>query len=178
MDDETISTIALLLCLAPGALHLVEVAFPLLSRWIVNHVLPFFGPGRPTTAASLTNDEQLTMLDAAVDAAPDDKHEAASNYIFLMLFEQRQGSLAFLSVIAGVVYGLTLALGERNPLHLVLAVMAALFMLANLNHAGIRPLGHHPRVTRHGRNVGIVFAPFWAAATALNVLAFSASLPA
>ena len=177
MSDKTISTIALLLCLAPGLLHAAEVAFPMLSRWIVNYVLPFFGPGRPTTAGSLTNDEQLTMLDAAIDAAPDDKKEGASNYIFLMLFEQRQGSLAFLAVVAGVIYGLTLTLTERNPLHLVLAVMSALFMLVNANHAGIGFLGHHPRVTRHGRNVGIVFAPFWAVATVLNFVAFSSSLP-
>jgi hypothetical protein len=177
MSDMTISTIALLLCVAPGVLHLVEVAFPLLSRWIVNYVLPFFGPALPTKAGSLTNDEQLAMLDAAVDAAPAAKRMAASDYVFLMLFEQRQGSLAFISVIAGVIYSLTLTLVERNPLHLVLGVMAALFMLVNLNHAGIRFLGHHPRVTRHGRNVGIVFGPFWALATVLNVLAFSASLP-
>jgi hypothetical protein len=177
MDDKTISTIALLLCLAPGVLHAVEVAFPMLSRWIVNYVLPFFGPGRPSTAGSLTNDEQLTMLDAAVDAAPTEKRTAASDYVFLMLFEQRQGSLAFLSVIAGVIYGLTLTLTERNPLHLVLMVMSVLFMLVNANHAGIRFLGHHPRVSRHGRHVGIVFAPFWAVAAVLNLLAFSSSLP-
>lgn len=177
MDDTTISTIALVLCLAPGVLHLVEVAFPMLSRWIVNYVLPFFGPGRPTTAGSLTNDEQFTMLDAAVDTAPAEKKEAASNYVFLLLFEQRQGSLAFLSAVVGVAYGLTLTLAERHPLHLVLGVMAALFMLVNLNHAGVRFLGHHPRVTRHGRNVGIVFGPFWALATVLNVMAFSSSLP-
>ncbi len=143
----------------------------------MNYVLPFFGPALPNKAGSLTNDEQLAMLDTAVDAAPAAKREAASNYVFLMLFEQRRGSLAFLSVIAGVIYGLTLTLTERNPLHLVLGVMAALFMLVNLNHAGIPFLGHHPRVTRHGRNVGIVFGPFWALATVLNALAFSASLP-
>jgi len=177
MSDKTISTIALLLCLAPGVLHAAEVGFPMLSRWIVNYVLPFFGPGRPAAAEALTNDDQLTMLDAAVETAPGEKQEAASNYIFLMLFEQRQGSLAFLSVVAGVVYGLTLTLTERNPLHFVLGVMAALFMLVNANHAGIRFLGHHPKVTRHGRNVGLVFAPFWAVATVLNVLAFSSSLP-
>ncbi len=89
----------------------------MLSRWIVSYVLPFFGPRRPTTAGSLTNVEHLTMLDAAVDTAPNDKNEAASNH---MLFEQRQGSLAFLSLVAGVIYGLTLTLAERNPLHLVL----------------------------------------------------------
>ena len=74
-----------------------------------------------------------------------------------------------------MIYGLTLNLAERNPLHLVLVVMSALFMLVNANHAGIRFLGHHPRVSRHGRHVGMVFAPFWAAATVLNVLAFTAS---
>ncbi len=177
MDDKTVSTIALLLCLAPGVLHSVEVAFPMLSRWIANYVLPFFGPGRPTKAGALTNDQQLAMLDAGVDAVPEEKKVAASDYIFLMLFEQRQGSLAFLSVVAGVIYGMTLSLTERNPLHLVLGVMAALFMLVNANHAGIGFLGDHPRVSQHGRNLGIVFAPFWAVAAVLNVLAFSASLP-
>lgn len=177
MSDTTISTIALLLLLAPGVLHCVEVAYPMLSRWIVNGVLPLFGLTVPTKSGSLTNDEQLAMLDAAVDAAPIAKKGAASDYVFLMLFEQRQGSLAFLSVIVGVIYGLTLTLVERNPLHLVLGVMAVLFMLVNLNHAGIPFLGHHPRVTRHGRNVGIVFGPYWAIAAALNVVAFSASIP-
>ena len=176
MDDTTVSTIALLLCLAPGALHLVEVAFPMLARWIVNYVLPLFGPGLPSTAGSLTDDEQLTMLDAALDAAPPEKKTAASDYVFLLLFEQRQGSLAFIAVAAGVFYGLTSTLVERNVLHLVLGVMAVLFMLVNANHAGIGFLGRHPRVSRHGRNVGIVFAPFWAVAAVLNWVAFSSSL--
>jgi len=176
MDDTTVSTIALLLCLAPGALHLVEVAFPMLARWIVNYVLPLFGPGLPSTAGSLTDDEQLTMLDAALDAAPEEKKTAASDYVFLLLFEQRQGSLAFIAVAAGVFYGLTSTLVERNALHLVLGVMAVLFMLVNANHAGIGFLGRHPRVSRHGRNVGIVFAPFWAVAAVLNWVAFSSSL--
>jgi len=177
MDDRTVSTIALVLCLAPGLLHLVEVAFPMLSRWIVNYVLVLFGPAKPTGAGSLTDDEQLAMLDAALDAAPEAKQRAGADYMFLMLFEQRQGSLAFISVVVGVVYGLTLTLVERNPLHLVLGAMSVLFMLVNANHAGIRFLGHHPRVSRNGRNVGIVFAPFWAVAAVLNLLAFSSSLP-
>jgi len=50
-------------------------------------------------------------------------------------------------------------------------------MLVNLNHAGVRFLRHHPRVTRHGRNAGIVFGPFWATAALLNLRAFSSSLP-
>lgn len=172
MDEKTISTIALLLCLAPGVLHLVEVAFPMLSRWIVNYVLVLFGPAKPTKAGSLTNDEQLAMLDAALDAAPQEKKRAGADYVFLLLFEQRQGSLAFISVVVGAVYGLTLTLVERNPLHLVFGVMSVLFMLVNANHAGVPFLGHHPRVSRHGKHVGIVFAPFWAFAAALNVGAF------
>ena len=178
MDETTISTLALVLCLAPGVLHAVEVASPMLARWIVNYVLPLFGPGLPNRTGSLTNDDQIAMLDAALDATPEKKKSAGADYVFLLLFEQRQGSLAFLAVIAGVVYGLTLTLVERNPLHLMFAVMSVLFMLVNANHAGIPFLGHHPKVSRHGRNVGIVFAPFWAVATVLNVLAFSSSLPA
>lgn len=131
---------------------------------------------RPSTAGSLTDDEQLMMLDAALDAAPKEKKTAASDYVFLLLFEQRQGSLAFIAVVAGVIYGLTSTLVERNALHLVLGVMAVLFMLVNANHAGIGFLGRHPRVSRHGRNVGIVFAPFWAVTATLNWLAFSSSL--
>lgn len=50
--------------------------------------------------------------------------------------------------------------------------MAVLFALVNANHAGVPFLGRHPRVSRHGRNVGIVFAAFWAAAAGLNGLAF------
>jgi hypothetical protein len=52
-------------------------------------------------------------------------------------------------------------------------VMAVLFMLVNANHAGLPLLGRHPRVSSAGRNVGIVFAPFWAAAAMLNWLAFT-----
>jgi hypothetical protein len=43
----------------------------------------------------------------------------------------------------------------------------------NANHAGVPGLGHHPRVSRNGRNVGILFAPFWAAAAILNYIGFS-----
>jgi hypothetical protein len=53
--------------------------------------------------------------------------------------------------------------------------MAALFALVNANHAGIPGLGHHPRISRNGRNVGIVFAPFWIVVTILNYLGFTAA---
>jgi hypothetical protein len=178
MNLDLISTLGLLLCIAPGALHGIELVSPLLSRWIVRAVLPFFGPGLPGAHASLSCDEQLAMLDAARDVIPAPKRTAAEDYVFLMLFEQRQGALAFLSVIVGAVYGLGLTLDERAPLHLMFAVLSALFALVNANHAGIPGLGTHPRVSRHGRNVGIVFAPFWIVAAVLNALAFAAGTAA
>lgn len=50
--------------------------------------------------------------------------------------------------------------------------MAASFALVNANHAGVPGLGYHPRVSRNGRNVGILFAPFWAATAVLNYIGF------
>jgi hypothetical protein len=175
MTDSQLSTLGLLLCLAPGAVHGAELLSPMLSRWVVNYVLPFFGPGAPSAGTGLTRDEQLAMLDAARAAGPEAKDAAAQDYVFLLLFEQRQGGIAFLSVVAGVLYGLGLSLDARAPLHLVFAVMSVLFLIVNANHAGIPGLGSHPRVSRHGRHVGIVFAPFWAVAAALNVLAFASA---
>ncbi|MCB9529139.1 MAG: hypothetical protein H6701_12295 [Myxococcales bacterium] len=172
MSAELISTLGLLLCLAPAVVHGVEVISPMLSRWVVNLVLPLFGPGLPHADTALTHDEQLAMLDAARAASPDGKRAAADDYVFLMLFEQRQGSLAFLSVAVGIVYALGLGLDARGPLHLVFGVMSILFALVNANHAGVPGLGRHPRVSRHGRNVGILFAPFWAASAAFNLMAF------
>jgi hypothetical protein len=173
MSPSFASTLGLLLCLAPAAVHAVEVIRPLWARCVVNWVLPFFAPGLPHPAKALTHDDQIAMLDAALGAAPREKTPAGADYIFLMLFEQRQGALAFVAVAAGVLYGLSLPLADRHALHLVFGIMAALFALVNANHAGIPGLGHHPRVSRNGRNVGILFAPFWAAAAILNYIGFS-----
>ena len=170
MTTSLLSTLGLLFCLAPGAVHGAELVSPMLSRWVINGVLPFFGPGLPSAAQAITRDEQLTMLDAARQAGPTGKDAAADDYIFLMLFEQRQGGIAFLSIAAGVLYALTLPLDERAPLHVLLSVLSVLFTLVNANHAGVPLLGHHPRVSRHGRNVGLLFAPFWAVTAALNIL--------
>jgi hypothetical protein len=46
-------------------------------------------------------------------------------------------------------------------------------MLVNANHAGIPFLGKHPKVSRNGRNVGIVLSVFWLASSVLNYLAFT-----
>lgn len=173
MSTTFASTCGLLLCLAPALVHAVEIFRPLWARWVVNWVLPFFAPDLPRPAKALTHDDQITMLDAALAAAPSDKAPAGADYIFLMLFEQRQGALAFIAVAAGVLYGLTLPLADRHALHLVFGIMAALFALVNANHAGIAALGHHPRVSRNGRNVGRVFAPYWLTAAVLNFLGFT-----
>ena len=175
MNDALISTLGLILCLAPGLVHGAEMLSPMLSRWVINWVLPFFGPGAPHAASSLTYDEQIAMLDAARAAGPEGKDAAADDYLFLMLFEQRQGGIAFLSVIVGVIYGLGLPLDDRAVLHLMFGVMSVLFALVNAHHAGVPGLGRHPRVSRHGRHVGLVFAPFWAGAAVLNFLAFAAA---
>jgi hypothetical protein len=173
MSPILASTLGLLLCLAPAVLHAVEVIRPLWVRWVVNWVLPFFAPGLPRPTMALTHVDQIAMLDAALDAAPKDKGSAGPDYIFVMLFEQRQGSLAFIALAVGVLYGLTLPLADRHALHLVFGMMAGLFALVNANHAGLPGLGHHPRISRNGRNVGIVLAPFWAAAAILNYIGFS-----
>lgn len=173
MSLYLISTLGLLLCVAPSVLHTVELVSPMLSRWVVNAVLPFFGPGLPSTGVALTYDEQITMLDAARAAGPEGKEERVDDYLFVTLFEQRQGGIAFLSITVGVLYALGLPVEARVPLHLPLAVMSILFALVNANHAGVSFLGHHPKVSRHGKHVGLVFTPFWAGAFVLNVLAFT-----
>ncbi|OAN70678.1 hypothetical protein A8B78_04290 [Jannaschia sp. EhC01] len=115
------------------------------------------------------------MLAAALSTLPEEKTQGGADYVFLMLFEQRQGALAFIAVAVGVIYGLSLPLADRHALHLVFGIMAALFTLVNANHAGVPFLGHHPKISHNGRNVGVVFAPFWAAATVLNALGFAAA---
>lgn len=175
MSHTLISTVALLLCLAPAVVHAVEISRPLWARWVVNWVLPVFGPGLPRPSTALTATDQTAMLDAALNTLPEDKTEVGKDYVFLMLFEQRQGALAFIAVAVGVIYGLTLPLPDRHALHVVFGIMAALFTLVNANHAGVPLLGHHPKISRNGRHVGLVFAPYWAAATVLNTIGFAAA---
>lgn len=172
MSPELVSTLGLLICMAPALVHAPEVISPMLARWPVNWILPFFAPGLPKASTALSRAEMLTMLDAARDAGPKGKEATSSDYIFLMLFEGRQISLASWSVVATVVYGLSLGLEARAPLHFMFGLLSVLFALVNLNHAGVPGLGEHPRVSRAGRNVGIVFGPVWALAAALNGWAF------
>lgn len=175
MTDNQISAIALAFLIVPGVLHSFEVVFPLLARWIVNYVLPFFKPGLPQVSQQLTATEQLEMLDRGVSVVPEAKKTAAKDYVFLLLFEQRQNSLVLLSLIVGVLFAYQLPLDERAALHILGLVMSIFFTLVNANHAGIPFLGNHPRVSRNGRHVGIVFTFFWLAATIFNYLAFVAA---
>lgn len=95
-----------------------------------------------------------------------------ADYISVMLFGQRQGGVAVLAVVTGALYGLGPPVADRAPLRLLLAVASVLFTLVNANHAGVPLLGNHPRVSRHGEHVGMLFAPFRAASSALNIPAF------
>lgn len=176
-NEMLISNMGLILSIVPVTIHGIELLFAMQARWIVNWVLPFFGFMLPSRAKRLHYDEQITMLDAALDAAPAEKKRAAADYVFLLLFEQRQGAIGFSAVTAGAIYGLTmLTLVERNPLHLLFGVVAVLMMLVNANHAGMPFFGNHPKVSPIGKHVGIVFTPFWLAVAVFNWLAFYYSL--
>ncbi|MDB4240807.1 hypothetical protein N9801_00875 [Yoonia sp.] len=173
MTELTISTMAIVLLIVPFLVHGIEVLWPMQSRWVVNWVLPFFAPMLPSRGRAILRAEQIVMLDAALDAAPADKKRAAQDYVFLLLFEQRQGAICFTAVAGGALYGLTLGLPDRDALHFVFGSIAVLMMLANANQAGMPGFGNHPKVSRNGKHVGFVFTPFWVIATALNVLGFS-----
>lgn len=173
MSDLTISSLGLILLIVPFLVHGIEVLFPTQARWVVNWVLPFFAPMLPSRAKSLLLNEQIAMLDAAVEAAPQEKKRAGEDYVFLLMFEQRQGAICFAAAAAGALYGLTLGLVDRDALHFVFGVIAVLMMLVNANQAGLPLFGNHPKVSTNGKHVGFAFTPFWAAVAALNWLGFS-----
>ena len=73
MNNETLtllSNIGLILCIVPVTLHGIEAFFPMQARWITNWVLPFFGAMLPNRDKFLTYDEQIKMLDSALDTVP------------------------------------------------------------------------------------------------------------
>jgi hypothetical protein len=172
MTEITISTLGLILLIVPFLVHGIEVLFPMQSRLVVNWVLPFFAPMLPNRAKSLLFAEQIAMLDAAVEAAPQEKRHAAEDYVFLLLFEQRQGAICFAAAAAGALYGLTLGLVDRDALHFVFGVIAILMMFVNANQAGLPFFGNHPKVSSNGKHVGFIFTLFWAVVALLNGLGF------
>jgi hypothetical protein len=173
MSELIISTIGIILLIVPFLVHGIEVLFPMQSRLVVNWVLPFFAPMLPSRAKALMLDEQTAMLDAALEAAPHGKRRAGEDYVFLLLFEQRQGAICFAAAAAGALYGLTLGLVDRDALHFVFGVVAVLMALVNANQAGLPFFGSHPKISTNGKHVGFVFTPFWAVVALLNGLGFS-----
>lgn len=176
MSELTLSSLGLILLIVPFLVHGVEVLFPTQARLVVNWVLPFFSARLPRRADALGLDEQMVMLDAAVQAAPQGKARAGEDYVFLLMFEQRQGAIGFAAAAAGALYGLSLGLADRDALHFVFGVMSVLMMLVNANQAGLPIFGNHPKVSRNGKHVGVVFTPFWAVALVLNGLGFTYAL--
>ena len=173
MPELTISSLGLILLIVPVLVHGIELLYPTQARWVVNWVLPFFAPMLPNRSSSLQLDEQMMMMDAAIEAAPADKKRAGQDYVFLLMFEQRQGAICFAAAALGALYGLTSGIADRDALHLVFGVIAALKMLVNANQAGLPIFGHNPKISTNGKHVGFVFAPFWATAATLNGLGFS-----
>lgn len=173
MTELTISSLGLILLIVPVLVHGIEVLYPTQARWVVNWVLPFFAPLLPNRSSSLHLEEQMAMMDAAIDAAPTDKKRAGQDYVFLLMFEQRQGAICFAAAALGALYGLSLGIADRDSLHLIFGVIAALMMLVNANQAGLPMFGHHPKISTNGKHVGFVFTPFWAVAVALNWLGFT-----
>ena len=176
MTDLTLSTLGLILLVVPFLVHGIEVLFPMQSRWVVNWVLPVFAPRLPNPATSLTYTDQIAMLDAARAAAPSQKQRAADDYLFLLLFEQRQGAIGFTAAAAAALYGLTLGLVDRDALHFVFGVVAILMALVNASQGWVQFFGHHPRISTSGKHVGWVFTPFWIVAAWLNWSGFSAAV--
>ncbi|WP_317958813.1 hypothetical protein [Phaeobacter inhibens] len=138
--------------------------------------MPFFAPMLPNRSKSLQLDDQIAMLNAAIEAAPEEKKRAGEDYVFLLLFEQRQGALCFAAAALGALYGLTVGLADRDALHFVFGAVAVLMMLVNANQAELPFFGNHSKVSTNGKHVGLVFTPFWALAAALNWLGLTYAL--
>lgn len=176
MTEIAISNLGIILLIIPFLVHGIEVLFPMQARWVVNWVLPFFTPQLPDRTKALLPNEQVVMLNAASDAAPKGKKQAGEDYLFLLMFEQRQGAICFTAAAAGALYGLTLGLVDRDALHFIFGIIAVLMMLVNANQAGLPFFGNHPKVSVNGKHVGLMFTPFWAIAAALNWFGFTYAL--
>lgn len=117
------------------------------------------------------------MLEAAIQAAPPEKWKTAADYVFLLTFEQRQSSSAFVMCFIGAFYGyFSLKTSERFPIHFLFAILSICMALANLSHAtGFSLFGYNPMVTSNGMGVGVVLTPFWIVAAYLNIMGYLAS---
>lgn len=169
------SNVALGLTAIPILVHGTEWIFPMTARYVANLVFPLMGLYVPESSTFLTLQDQTTMLDAAIQAAPSEKWKTAADYIFMLTFEQRQGSSLFWATLVGSVYAWTLPLAQRHPIHVLLMALDVLMTMGNANHAGIPFLGYNPMVTTNARNLGIAFAPFWIMNFYFNYVAFQNS---
>lgn len=145
------------------------------ARYTANIILPLCGLSLPDVASFLTLQDQEGMLQAAINSAPSEKWKSAADYIFVLTFEQRQGSVGFWTIFSGACYALTLPMSQRHPVHCMLMGTSVLMMLANAHHAGVPFLGYNPMVTGNGKFLGIAFVPFWAVNFYLNYVGFTAS---
>lgn len=169
------SNVGLALTAIPILVHGPEVLFPFAARFVASLILPLFGPGLPDPKSFLTFEDQSKMLEAAIEAAPSDKWKTAADYVFILTFEQRQGSAGFWATFVGAMYGLTLPFAQRHPIHMLLMALDVLMTAGNANHAGIPFLGYNPMVTSNARNLGILFVPFWILNFYFNYMAFVGS---
>lgn len=143
------------------------------SRFVTNTVLPLFGfelPENPFGAQ-----EQNAAIDALIQSFPSAMWKNSANYAFLLIFEQKQGSAGFVAAAAASIYAFTLPLAQRHPIHFLFTVLSAVMTIANANHAGLSFLGEHPFVSPAGRNVGLLFVPFWLVSAFCNYMAFTLS---
>lgn len=175
MSALKLSNIGLLLSCVPILIHGTEWLFPNHARLVASYVCPLFGLNNPLAVPALADSDIDIMLTAAKEAAPSEKWTAAADYLFVLAFEQRQGSVGFLAGAITYVYGMYLPLSQRFPIHFIAGIVALLMTVVNANQAGIPFLGFHPAMTFHGKMVGVVFTPFWIAVCTLNYTSFYAS---
>ena len=171
----TYSTVGLICCFIPVTLHGPEAILPLWgSRFVTNCVLPFFGGELPSNP--IQADDQEKALESIIQAFPSESWKNSANYLFLLIFEQKQGASGFIAAAAGSIYAAMLPLSERHPVHFMFCVLSITMAIGNANHAtGWKVFGEHPFVSTAGRNVGLAFVPFWAVSAFCNYMAYTES---
>eukprot|EP00533_Pseudo-nitzschia_delicatissima_P006139 CAMPEP_0116112580 /NCGR_PEP_ID=MMETSP0327-20121206/19058_1 /TAXON_ID=44447 /ORGANISM="Pseudo-nitzschia delicatissima, Strain B596" /LENGTH=229 /DNA_ID=CAMNT_0003605895 /DNA_START=888 /DNA_END=1577 /DNA_ORIENTATION=- len=170
------SAIGMILCCIPLLVHGPEVYNPTLTRFVANLWFPPFTFSVPytfTPEKAINYEEQLKMLQAALDAAPEEKKDSAKDMIFLMLFETRQGSAGFWAAALGAFYAFTLPVEQRHPIHFSFLVLSIFMAMADANHGIKFPFGNHPLISANGKAVGIWFTPFWLLSAYCNYTAFA-----
>ena len=89
----------------------------------------------------------------------------------MMHIEQRQGSTGFAAAAAIALYGFTVDLKYRAPIHLAGIVMCFGLVTAHIIHI-VTP---NRFVTKHGKLLALSFGPLFFAFGIINVIAFGAA---